>query len=156
MTFISVFAMSGFEEVPLNLPSDAEPIPFASLSFLMHELIIEYVGCGGDDEPETYGASLLVMSEVMPFCTEMILRWFRSRFVTMRSVARLRLRMAVTFPFDFNATTQLIRTRLCRVCSKRTRGAIRLVMHYIDHHPREWNSLGHFLEHNRMPLPLPF
>ena len=137
MPFLSVFAMSAFEEVPLNLPSGAEPLLFSSLPYLVLELIIEYVGCGGDAEPETYGASLLVMSEVMPVCTEIILRWFRSRFVHMRSVARLRLRMAVTFPFDFNATTQLFRTRLCRVCSKRTRGATGLVMHYIDHHPRE-------------------
>ena len=83
MPFLSVFAMSAFEEVPLNLPSGAEPIPFSSLPFLVIELIIEYMGCGDDDEAETYGASLLVMSEVMPFFTEMILRWFCSRFVHM-------------------------------------------------------------------------
>ena len=154
MPFLSVFAMSAFEEVSRSLPSDAEPIPFFSLPYPVLEMIIEYMGCGGDDDPETYGNSLLVMSEVMPFCTMMILLWFRSCFVHTRSVARLR--MAVTFPFDFNGTAQLIRTRLCRVCSKRTRGAIGLVMHYIDHHPREWDSLGHSLEHNLMPLPFPF
>ena len=148
--------MSAFEEVSLSLPSDAEPIPFSSLPYLVLEMIVEYVGCGDVDEPETYGDSLMVMTEVMPFCTEMILRWFRARFVHTRSVARLRLRLAVTFPFDFNAPAKLIRTRLCRVCSKRTRGAVGLVMHYVDYHPREWDSLGHSLEHNRMPLPLPF
>ena len=77
--------MSAFEEVPLNLPNGAEPIPFSSLPYLVLELIIEYVGCGCDAEPETYVDSLLVMSEVMPVCTEMILHWFRSRFVHTRS-----------------------------------------------------------------------
>ena len=61
MPFLSVFAMSAFEEVRLSLPSGAEPIPFSSLPYLVLELIIEYVGCGGDAEPETYGDSLLVM-----------------------------------------------------------------------------------------------
>ena len=119
-------------------------------------MIVEFVGCGDVDRPETYGDSLLVMTEVMPVCTEMILRWFRARFIHTRSIARLRMRMAVTFPFSFVAPAELIKTRLCRVCPKGTRGAIGMVSHYIDCHPREWSSLGHSLDHNRMPLPLPF
>ena len=87
MPFLSVFAMSALEEVSRSLPSAAEPIPFSSLPHLVLEMIVEYVGCGDVDPPETYGDSLLVMTEVMPFCSEMILRWFGARFVHNRSVA---------------------------------------------------------------------
>ena len=156
MPFLSVFAMSAFEEVSRSLPSDAEPIPFSSLPHLVLEMIVEYMGCGDVDRPETYADSLLVMTEVMPVCTGMILRWFRARFIHTRSIARLRMRMAVTFPFSFVAPAELIKTRLCRVCPKGTCGAIWMVLHYIDCHPREWSSLGQSLDHNRMPLQLLF
>ena len=76
MPFLSLFTMSAFEEVSRSLPSDAEPIPFSSLPYLVLEMIVEYMGCGDVDEPETYGDSLLVMTEVMPFFSEMIIRWF--------------------------------------------------------------------------------
>ena len=130
MPFLSVYAMLAFEEVSRSLPSDAKSIPFSSLPYLVLEMIV-------------------VMTEV-------IIRWFWAHFVHTSSVAMLRWRLAVTFPFDFNAPAELIRTRLCRVCTMRTRGSFRLFMHYVDYHPREWSSIGHSLEHNRMPLPLPF
>ena len=57
MLFLSAFAMSAFEEVSCSFPSNAEPIPFSSLPYLVLEMVIKYVGCGGDDEPETYGNS---------------------------------------------------------------------------------------------------
>ena len=119
-------------------------------------MIVEFVGCGDVDRPETYADSLLVMTEVMPVCSQMIRRWFGVRFIHTKSITSLRFRMAVTFPFSFVAPAELIKTRLCRVCSKGTRGSVGLVMHYVDCHPREWSSLGHSLDHNWMPLPLPF
>ena len=54
--FFSVFAMSAIEEVPLICPFGAEPIPFLSLPVLVHELIVEFIGGGGEDVPETYRA----------------------------------------------------------------------------------------------------
>ena len=76
---------------------------------------------------------LMVLSDVMPFFDEMVLRWYCSRFVTMRTTARLRL--SVTFPFLFNASPQLIRAWLCCVCSFRSLTAFALIQHSLDVHP---------------------
>ena len=139
----------------------AVPVPFSSLPLLVLKKIVEFVGSGDVDRPETYGGSLLVMSEVFPVCLHLIQRWFEVRFVHTKSIDRLRYRLAVALPFSPALTPvhhqlQLIKTRLCRVCNTGTRGAFWMTEHYKYCHPREWVSLGQSLDHNRMPLPLPF
>ena len=136
----------------------AVPVPFSSLPLLILEKIVEFVGSGDVDQPETYGDSLLVMAEVFPVCSTLIQRWFEVRYMHTKSIAHLRYRLAVALPFSpsLHLQLELIRTRLCRVCNTGTRKAFRLITHYKDCHPREWISLGQSLDHNRMPRPLPF
>ena len=109
--------MSANAVVPLLSPLDAEQIPFLSLPVLVHEHIVRFVGSGGKNVPETYGTSLIVLAEVMPFYEEMVHRWFSAKFVTMLTVPGLRLRLRVAFPYTFNPSPQLIQACLCRVCS---------------------------------------
>ena len=138
----SVFAMSTNVVVPLISPLGAEHIPFLSLPVLVHEHIVNFIRGGGEDVPGTYGASLMVLADVMPFFEEMVHRWFSSRCVTMLTVSGLRLRLSIAFPYTFNASPQLIRALLCRVCSFRSRTAFALIQHSFDVHPSEWDSPG--------------
>ena len=59
-----VFAMSTNAVVPLLSPLGAEQIPFLSLPVLVHEHIVSFIGGVGEDVPETYGASLIVLADV--------------------------------------------------------------------------------------------
>ena len=53
--------------VPLLPLPESEPIPFLSLPEPVHEHIVRYVGAGGENVPESYGASLVVLVGVMPY-----------------------------------------------------------------------------------------
>ena len=84
----SVFTMSAHAVVPQLTPPEAEPIPFLSLPEPVHENIVRFVGGGGDDVPESYGASLIVLAGVMPYYDELVQRWFSARFITMLCVEK--------------------------------------------------------------------
>ena len=58
--------MSAYTVVSLLGSLGAEQIPFLSLQVLVHEHIVRFVGSVGEDVPETYGASLMVIADVMP------------------------------------------------------------------------------------------
>ena len=126
---------------------------FCLLTIAAWIAVVRFVGGGGEDVPETYGVSLIVLAELMPYYEEMVQRWFSARFITMLTGPGLRLRLRVAFPYTFNATPQLIQARLCQICSFRSRTGFALIQHIYDEHPDEWENLGRSLMHNRMLLP---
>ena len=116
---------------------------------LVHEHIVRFVGGGGEDVPETYGASLIVLAGVMPYYEDLVQRWVSARFITILTVPGLMLMLRVTFPYTFNVTPQLIQARLCRVCSFRSRTAFALIQHTYDEYLNEcvhirmpWHSVA--------------
>ena len=66
--------MSTHAVVPLLTPLDVEQIPIISLPVLVHKHIVRFFGGGGEDVPETYGASLVVLGGVMPYYEETVQR----------------------------------------------------------------------------------
>ena len=128
--------------VPLLPLPESEPILFLSLPELVHENIVRFVGSGGEDVPESYGASLIVLAGVMPYYEELVKRWFSARYITMLTISKLRLRPSSAFPPTFNACPQLIQDRLCRICSFRAHGSWDVIQHTFDDHPVEWENLG--------------
>ena len=145
--------MSSHAIVPLLSLPESEPILFLSLPEPVHENIVRFVGGGGEDVPESYGASLIVLNGVMPYYKELVKRWFSARYITMLTISKLRLRLSSAFSPTFNASPQLIQARLCRICSFRARGSAAVVLHKFEDHPIEWENLGRSLRHNRMPWP---
>ena len=146
--------MSSHAIVSLLPLSESEPILFLSLPDPVHENIVRFVGGGGEDVPESYGASLIVLAGVMPFYEELVKRLFSARYITMKTTDKLRLRLSSAFPPTFNACPQLIQACLCWICSFRARGSWALIQHTFDEHPVEWENLGRILGHNRIPGPL--
>ena len=68
--------MSAHALVPqLPLP-DSEPIPFLSLPEPVHKNIVRFLSGDGEDVPESYGASLIMLAGVMPYYKELVKRWF--------------------------------------------------------------------------------
>ena len=53
------------QNIPDGLPADLFP-PLSSLPFYVLKEIVEYVGDGDVNQPEDYGASLVVMLELFP------------------------------------------------------------------------------------------
>ena len=100
----------------------AVPVPFSSLPLLILEKIVKFVGSGDVDQPETYGDSLLEMSEDFPVCLTLIQHWFKMRFMHTRSITTLRYRLAFAIPISpsLHLQLELIRTGLCCVCNTGT------------------------------------
>ena len=80
--------------------------------------------------------------ESIPYYKELVLRWFDARYVTMKTIDQLRLRMSSAYAPRlriFNASPVMI--------------PFGLVQHLYNFHPVKWDNLGHSLGHNRMPWP---
>ena len=95
-----------------------------------------------------------MLVEAIPYYKELVLRWFDARYVTLKTIDQLRLRMNSAFAPRlriFNASPVLIQT--C-VCFFRSHMAFGLVRHNMfDFHPLKWENLGRSMGHNRMPWP---
>ena len=86
----------------------------------VHEHIIQYVG-GTNEDPETYGSSLVTLAEVFPYFEPLVDLWFAAHFITMKTIGQLCVQMCsysvyLSFP---NASPPIIQSRICRVCSHR-------------------------------------
>ena len=57
--------MSAYAVVPLLSPPETEPILFLSLPEPVHKNIVRFIGGGGDNVPDSYGASLIELAGVM-------------------------------------------------------------------------------------------
>ena len=126
----------------LSLP---EPRPVLYLPQPIHEHIVRYVVGLDENDPENYGASLLKLVEAIPYYKELVFRWFDARYVTMKTIDQLQLRMSSAFAPRlrvFNASPVMIQTRLCRVCFYRSHFPFVLVQHMFDFHPVKWDNLG--------------
>ena len=134
----------------------ANHFPFSSLPYPAMKEIVEYVGSGSPDHPETYGDSLLVMAKMFPSSSTLVEKWFEVRFLHTRSIATLRYRLAYAIPYSPSLQLQnvLIKIRLCRFCNASFRKEHGLTAHCLDKHPAEWIAIGKSLTHNRMPRPL--
>ena len=134
----------------------ANHFPFSSLPLLPMSEIVEFVGGGFPDNPETYGASLLVMVKMFPSSKDLVEKWFAVRFLHTRSITFLRYRLAYAIPYSPSLRLQnvLIKIRLCRFCDASFRKDYGLITHCEESHPGEWIAIGKSLTHNRMPRPL--
>ena len=137
--------MSSPAFMPLLPLTEPEPRPFLSLAEPIHEHIVRYVGGRDENDPESYGARQVVLVEAIPYYKELVLRWFDARYVTMKTIDQLRLRMSSAFAPRlriFNASPVLIQTRLCSVCFFRSHFPFGLVQHMFDFHPSSGRTSG--------------
>ena len=65
---------------------------FLALPEPIHEHIIRYAG-GINEDPETYGSSLVTLAEVFPYFEPLVDSWFAARFITMKTIGQLRVQM---------------------------------------------------------------
>ena len=68
--------MSAHAVFPLLSLPESDPIPFLSLPEPVHKNIVRFLSGDGEDVPECYGASLIVLAGVMPYYKELVKRWF--------------------------------------------------------------------------------
>ena len=68
-----------------------------------------------DEDPETYGSSLVTLADVFPYFEPLVDRWFVARFITMKTIGKLCVQMCsysvpnLSFP---NASPPIIQSRL--------------------------------------------
>ena len=118
----------------------------------VHKHILRYIG-GTNEDPETYGNSLVTLAEVFPYFEPLVDRWFAARFITMKTIGQLCVQMCsysvyLSFP---NAAPPIIQSRICRGCSHCFHFKFGLEEHMTSFHHAKWENLGHRLDHNWMP-----
>ena len=78
MTYVYPLVFAMFSQKIIHCVP-ANHFPFSSLPYPAMKEIVEFVGGGFPDHPETYGDSLLVMVKMFPSSKDLVEKWVEVR-----------------------------------------------------------------------------